>query len=119
MIRDYMPRVMRDRDRAEFPAIDRLRELLSPSTSVEPVPVPTDCADRFLLAFWSRPEAVLDPLARAATSGFARLTSAEERAVVDRLSLDLATGEWDRRYGHLRDVHELDVGLRLITGSVR
>ena len=48
------------------------------------VPVPADCVDGFALAFWSRPEAVLDPGARAATSGFARMDKDREAAAVAR-----------------------------------
>ena len=66
------------------------------------------------IAFWSRPEAVLDPGARAATSGFARTDDDREAALVARLAHDLRTGDWDARYGHLRMLSELDVGLRLI-----
>jgi hypothetical protein len=31
---------------------------------------------------------------------------------------DLASGDWDRRYGHLRTTPECDVGLRLITAEL-
>jgi len=33
-----------------------------------------------------------------------------------RLADDLASGAWDRRYGTLRALQELDLGYRLITG---
>ena len=36
----------------------------------------------------------------------------------DDLRRDLASGEWDRRYGHLRTTPEYDVGLRLITAEL-
>jgi hypothetical protein len=31
-----------------------------------------------------------------------------------RLATDLESGAWERRYGHLREKDELDVGLRLV-----
>ncbi len=117
LLRDYMPQTVRDRDRAEFPSIPMLTATLGESTTVRPIPVPSDCTDGFLLAFWSRPEAVLDPRARAATSGFARLDATEVHEIVERLSDDLDSGEWDRRYGHLRTLSEFDAGLRLVTAT--
>jgi hypothetical protein len=33
--------------------------------------------------------------------------------VVSEVSRDLASGVWDERYGHLRSLDALDVGLRL------
>lgn len=66
----------------------------------------------------SRPEAVLDPAARAATSGFARMDGARQAAAVARLERDLDSGRWERRHGHLRNLPELDVGLRLLIADV-
>ena len=34
-----------------------------------------------------------------------------------RLAADLASGAWDERNGHLRELEELDVGLRLIVSD--
>jgi hypothetical protein len=31
-----------------------------------------------------------------------------------RLRADLDSGEWDRRYGHLLDLDELDLGYRVL-----
>jgi hypothetical protein len=117
LLRDYFPEIA-DRDRREFPAIARLLRDLGAPTRVITVPVPADCTDGFGLALWSRPEAVLDPGARAATSGFARMDRTREAAGVARLARDLETGAWDRRHGNLRSLAELDVGLRLLVTEV-
>jgi hypothetical protein len=37
--------------------------------------------------------------------------------VVEALERDLRSGEWDRRHGHLRELDEFDVGLRLVVGT--
>lgn len=113
LLRDYVPQIM-NRDRVEFPSIDRLVLEMRAPTKVLTVPVPADCTDGFLLAFWSRPEAVLDPGARAATSGFARISKLEDAAAVTRLDRDLKSGVWDDLHGPLRGLSELDVGLRLL-----
>jgi SAM-dependent methyltransferase len=117
LFQDYLPDVLAQ-DRRDFPPIDQLSSTLGGATRVITVPVPRDCTDGFLLAFWSRPEAVLDPRARAATSGFARMTSARHEAAVTQLAADLASGEWDRTHGHLRQLPALDVGLRIIVAEL-
>lgn len=111
LFQDYLPDVLAQ-DRLDFPTLEELTEALGP-TRVLDVPVPRDCTDGFLLAFWSRPEAVLDSAARAATSGFARMDKAREAAAVEGLGRDLASGAWDRAHGQLRSLPSLDVGLRL------
>ena len=113
LFRHYVPEIF-ERDRVEFPAIDRLVREMGTLTRVVTIPVPADCADGFILAFWSRPEAVLDPDARAATSGFARLSAPVQAAALARLEHDLVSGAWDERHGRLRTLPELDVGLRLL-----
>jgi SAM-dependent methyltransferase len=113
LFRDYAPDLV-ERDRRDFPAFTDIQTALQAPARIVPVPVPADCLDGFLLAFWSRPEAVLDPGARAATSGFARMDNEREQAAVRRLARDLESGAWDRKHGHLREEKELDVGLRLL-----
>lgn len=113
---DYVPEFA-EQERREMPPIDEVVALLGGAT-VTPLPVPHDCLDGMGLAFWSRPEDVLDPGARAATSGFARMDKDREAAAVERLAEDLRSGAWDARHGHLRGLSELDVGLRLITAEL-
>jgi len=117
LFREYVPEIV-ERDRREFPEIARLIKELRAPTEVVTVPVPADCTDGFALAFWSRPEAVLEPCARAATSGFARMDEAREAETVFRLARDLDTGAWDRTHGHIRTLSELDVGLRLLIADL-
>lgn len=113
---EYAPEFV-EQDRREMPVIDELVGMLGPAT-VTPLPVPHDCTDGMGIAFWSRPETVLDPRARAATSGFARMSDEREAEIVARLAHDLESGAWDARHGHLRRLTELDVGLRLITAEL-
>jgi SAM-dependent methyltransferase len=117
LFRHYAPELL-ERDRRDFPALERIQAWVQAPTQVVSVPVPSDCRDGFLLAFWSRPEAVLDAGARAATSGFARLDDEREQEAVHRLARDLESGAWDRAHGHLREEKELDVGLRLLVADL-
>ena len=109
---DYVPQIAAD-DAERFPALDALLDWLG-GGAVETVPVPSDCGDLFLGALWARPELVLVDKIRASTSGFARMDNVQERAAVAKLGADLKSGAWDERYGHLRGMDELDVGLRLL-----
>jgi hypothetical protein len=78
------------------------------------VEIASDTPDWTLGSFWAHPERVLDPAARAATSGFASMDRAVVDRVVSAVGRDLRTGRWDARQGHLRERRSLDVGLRLI-----
>jgi SAM-dependent methyltransferase len=116
LFREYFPEILAQ-DRQDFPTPARLCAALGPTRVID-VPVPRDCTDGFILAFWGRPEAVLDPAARAATSGFARMDNKREAVAVARLARDLASGAWDTAYGRLRALSALDVGLRLTVAEL-
>ncbi|MCB1057909.1 MAG: class I SAM-dependent methyltransferase [Acidobacteria bacterium] len=106
----YFPEILTI-DRRIFPAIDLLRGGLGP-IATRPVPVPADCTDGFLGAYWRRPEAYLDPAVRAAISTFSKLRDVEP--ILARLARDLETGAWNERHGHLLALDELDLGYRLV-----
>ncbi len=112
LMKDYFPEVA-ELDHAIFPSIDELSEWLGPMR-VETIPVARDTPDKMLLAYWAHPEWVLDPAARAATSGFARMPASVVDRVVDAVRRDLADGTWDARHGHLRKLVHYDAGLRLV-----
>jgi SAM-dependent methyltransferase len=109
--RDYF-RMIRSRDRGRLPALHAFRALGHVESVT--VPIPWDCSDGFLAAFWRRPDSYLDPQVQQNISGFAELTSAELEPGLRRLEQDLASGEWDRRYATLRALDELDCGYRLV-----
>ena len=108
----YFPEIAR-LDRGRFPAVADVVAHLGPCR-VMPVPIPHDCADGFLAAFWRRPEAYLDPTVRAGMSGFALIDQEAVGKGIERLAADLGSGAWEQRYGGLRALDELDVGYRLV-----
>jgi SAM-dependent methyltransferase len=116
LMAEYLPEVAQ-LDRRIFPPPTRVAEWLGGSTQIEPFPLPVDTCDWMLGSFWAHPERVLDAQARQATSGFARMPREIVDRVVQAVSRDLATGAWESRHGHLRDLHELDVGLRIIVSG--
>ena len=84
---------------------------------VEVLPVPHDCVDGFMAAYWRRPERYLDPTVRAGISGLALLAPGEIEPGMRRLADDLASGVWHQRYGHLLDLDELDCGYRIVVAG--
>jgi SAM-dependent methyltransferase len=113
LLRDYLPEAAA-LDRATFPAVARLAGWLGGTVEVETILTARDTPDWTLSSFWAHPERVLDEKARSATSGFARMDPAVVARVVAEVDRDLTDGTWDRRYGHLRRLDELDVGMRLV-----
>jgi SAM-dependent methyltransferase len=111
--RDYAPELL-ETDRRRFPRIAALTAALI-DPQVVPVPIPHDCVDGFMGAYWRRPAAYLSPEVRAAISS---LTDGSAQPALDRLAADLASGAWDRKHGHLRQVDALDLGYCVVAGRV-
>ena len=65
-------------------------------------------------AYWARPEMYLDNEVRRNISNFALATEDDLAEGLARLQAELDSGAWDRRYGHLRSLRELDLGHRLL-----
>ncbi len=113
---DYIPEVLAV-EKARFPRLDQVIDGLTAGgaeVSVDVVPVPKDCSDGFGEAFYARPEVFLDASVRAFTSGLVLTDPTAVRRGLDRLEQDLASGMWDRKYGHLRTQDERRGALRLV-----
>jgi SAM-dependent methyltransferase len=108
---DYLPELAK-LDAAQMPAITDYARWLG-DVQIVPLPVPHDCSDGFLYAYWRRPEAYLDPRIRSGSSSFWALGDTA-RPGLDRLARDLADGNWARRYATLMANDTYDVGYRLI-----
>lgn len=108
----YFPEIV-EADLRRAPAVTDLARHLG-DCKVHRVAIPHDCADGFLAAYWRRPEAYLDSVVRAGISGFARLDQDVVTRGVARLTADLASGIWEQRFGHLRQLDALDVCYRLV-----
>lgn len=109
LVDDYFPGL--EIDRAIFPSIEELRRILG-RVEVRPLPIPHDCTDGFLGAYWRRPAAYLDAGVRGAISTFAKLGDVDTGLA--RLRADLKDGTWARRHGYLVTRAELDLGYRLV-----
>ncbi len=107
---DYFPGIL-EVDQRTMPPVWAIERQLG-TAKVFDVPIPHDCTDGLLGAYWRRPHAYLDADVRSAISVFSRIGSVE--GGLSRLRADLESGSWRRRYGHLLSRAELDLGYRLI-----
>jgi SAM-dependent methyltransferase len=119
LIRDYLPSFMTlvpesYREHGHWEA--ELRDLLG-EIEVTPVPVPFDCRDGFLQAYWRRPEAYLEEAVQNSISTFHVLPEPDIAAALRQLRSDLADGAWARRNADLLTRTDLDVGLRLVVAA--
>ena len=110
---DYLPELLA-LDEVHMPAMADYARWLG-TVKVTPVLVPHDCTDGFVYAYWRRPEMYLDARIRSGSSSFWALGNVE--AALHRLQQDLATGEWERRYGELLTRDAYDAGYRLVTAD--
>lgn len=113
LLRDYLPELVAP-ERERVPSPEAIAAALDGSVAIEPLPVPHDCADGFLGAYWRRPERYLDVQARIGISLFAQRSAAEVEPGLKRLTSDLRDGSWQRRYADLLERDELDLGYRLV-----
>lgn len=111
LTRDYFPELL-TYDRTLFPLASEFYVRVFEQIEVVPIPIPHDCTDGFLEAYWRRPEAYFDAGARHAISAFARIPDVHQGLA--RLRRDLDDGTWVRRNRHLLELTELDLGYRLI-----
>jgi hypothetical protein len=103
-----------DADRSRFPSLTDLQAIFG-EIEISPVPIPHDCTDGFMGAYWRRPSAYLDPGVRSAISSLASGASSVSLA---HLADDLSTGVWKQKYGQVLEHEDLDLGYRLVVASL-
>jgi SAM-dependent methyltransferase len=113
---DYFPEMLGLR-RNSGASTGNLVELLPGARSVL-LPVPHDCEDHFFAALWARPELLFDEDVVRPMWAWRSISEESRRVGRARLAADLESGAWEKRYGHLRDEQELDVGLRLVLAEL-
>ncbi|MFN8948929.1 MAG: SAM-dependent methyltransferase, partial [Alphaproteobacteria bacterium] len=96
------------------PTLSELEQWLGP-LQVTPVPIPHDCTDGFLHAYWKRPFAYLDTRLRAGSSSFWLIKGVEEG--LEKVKRDLESGAWERRYADLLQLDEYEAGYRLVVAN--
>ncbi len=107
---DYVPEFVA-LDEAQMPRITDYERWLGP-VKISPVPIPHDCTDGFLSAYWRRPAAYLEPRIRAAMSPFWAVGDVSQ--ALSRLEKDLESGAWAQHNSRLLDLDACDCGYRLV-----
>jgi SAM-dependent methyltransferase len=114
LVRDYVP---------EFAALPRgftVQEIAGHlgGADIVPVPIPHDCLDGFMHAWWRRPEAYLDRVVRDGISIFSQVGPEVIERFTAQLERDLASGAWRERNAALLDRYEIDLGYRLVIATL-
>jgi hypothetical protein len=110
---DYFPELLVDRH--IFPSIARYKKVLGPLETIA-VPIPEDCRDGFLGAYWKRPRAYLDQKVREGISTFSKIRNVDSQLA--RLESDIVSGAWEQRYANLMGLETLDLGYRILISHV-
>lgn len=112
-LHDYAPKMM-EIEAARYPSIREIAETLGGTVEVTPVPIPFDCTDGFIEAYYGRPEALLDPEARKACSAWSFVDEQLAAQYVETLRTAIESGAWDAEHGQLRQQPYYDGSLVLI-----
>ena len=115
LTRDYFPQI-HSMDMELFPGVSTLAEFFD-AVSVTPIPIPEDCLDGFLAAFWKRPQAYLDSSVRQSISAFAKI--ADPDSGLEKLAADLESGVWEHNNADILSQSELDAGYRLVVARIK
>lgn len=108
-LRDYLPET-----REVFTPLSEVTSALPGDCVVASVPIPSDCSDGSVLAYWKRPAAFLDAGNTSPMAVFSRVSPARIVAALTQLRADLETGAWQARNRELLDLDSFDVGQRLV-----
>jgi hypothetical protein len=123
LTRDYLPQFVDlvpepYRTRGRWCWWHDVRESRGRGARLSALGVPHDCTDGFYMAYWRRPHAYLQADVRDNISIFHRLPPAVVDSAIEALRSDLDDGTWLERNGHLMDLAEADVGLRILVAEL-
>jgi SAM-dependent methyltransferase len=110
---DYLPE-LGTLDQRQMPGLADFAAVLGPVRRIA-VPIPHDCTDGMLCAYWRRPAAYLDPKVRRSMSSFWKI--GDVTVPLRRLEEDLRSGEWEGKYSHFLDQDSCDFGYHLVVTS--
>lgn len=114
--RDYFPEMLRLNRRSSGSG----RELSAAlgGANLTPILVPRDCSDLFFAALWARPEMLFEDEVVRPMWVWQNISEKARQEGRKRLAADLQSGLWERHYGHLRELGELDVGLQMVVAEI-
>lgn len=113
----YFPEVI-EVEKSRYPTIDFITSCLGGQCEVQKIPIPLDCIDGFQEAFYGRPEAFLSKAIRRSQSAWGFVPEEIAERSVQKLADDLASGHWDKEYGHFRTQPFFTCALRLVIAKI-
>jgi len=90
LVRDYLPELTELS--VKIPSVQQVAAALGEDVKVRTPPVPWDCADGFLPAFWRRPQAYQDPAVQQSMAGLQLLDPRVLTRGMTQLRVDLEDG---------------------------
>ncbi len=87
------------------------------SSQIIPFKLPSDLKDNFAAAAWKRPHLYLNQDYRSNISSFCMTDTAIVDNSVKRLSADLECGRWQKLYGEVLHMDEIDAGYYFLLGK--
>jgi SAM-dependent methyltransferase/N-acetylglutamate synthase-like GNAT family acetyltransferase len=111
----YFPTFREDIVKA-FPPVQELTSFLAAhgEVALHEFHLPPDLLDGFAGAAWRTPERYLDQDFRDGTSAFRQLPADVCEQGVNHLREDLASGTWDREFGHIRSLETYPHGYTFV-----
>ncbi|SJN37344.1 transcriptional regulator, MerR family [Microbacterium esteraromaticum] len=113
---EYAPDVI-STERRRYPEMSELAQALGGTVTVDLVPIPLDCTDGFNEAYYGRPEELLVAGARAACSAWSFVEPAQAEEYTAALGAAIDSGEWDTKYGALRQQPTFDGSLVIVRAT--
>ena len=92
----------------------KLRQNVHRRVEIVPFLLPPDLGDLFAASGWCRPEIYLDAKVRNGISTFAKMPPGELTQGLERLTADIESRIWLRRYEHLLQQKNYDAGYRIV-----
>ena len=91
-----------------------IKQITNKNVEVIPFLLPADISDLFAAAGWCRPEIYLDAEVRNGISSFAKMPQHELTRGISQLTEDIDNGNWNKKYGNLKNLKSYDAGYRII-----
>ncbi|MDQ0229112.1 class I SAM-dependent methyltransferase [Metabacillus malikii] len=87
---------------------DILSHVFKNKVQILPFLVPHDIEDKFFVSAWRKPEYYLQASFRAGVSPLANAPAEILTPILEQLTDDLGSGQWEKKYGHVlkQDVYE-------------
>lgn len=117
---NYFPYFVRDTLKT-FPSTEvianKIRQITKKNVEIIPFLLPPDLTDMFAASGWCQPEIYLDSNVRKNISSFVKMPAKELETGIARLSKDVKNGDWNRKYGELKQLKTYDAGYRILVAK--